>query len=249
VGAIRIAKNASFALAVPRLPLSLPAWLSKNADVALWRLDEHTHWLQAQRPLTADERPYYERVTHPERHRQWLGARHALRSLQPLPPDVGVINRDDGRPYLTDHSAEVSLSHTVGYVGAARSTTGWVGLDLENLTHPRNLEAVRLFMHPDERARFDALRVQDVAAATRYFLVVWTAKETLFKLLRLKGGEVSFKQHLMTDPAAPIADGVHAFDGHYQQLVADGTRRARVRLVSVIAPPLVAAVGWCPPMA
>lgn len=233
---------------MPALPLALPPWFADKAEVCLWQLDEATAWFHAQRPLTADERPIYAQVTHPDRHRQWLAARHALRSLHPLPPDVGVINRPDGRPYLTDQSAEVSLSHTVGYVGAARSTTGWVGLDLENLSHPRNLDAVRMFMHPDERARFEALRAADLVLATRYFLVVWTAKEALFKLLRLKGGEVSFKQHLMTEPGVALDPGLHAFDGHYQQLLPGGSRRARVRLLCHIAPPLIATFGWCPPM-
>jgi 4'-phosphopantetheinyl transferase len=234
--------------AVPALALTLPDWLAPRAQVGLWRLDEPTAWFHAQRPLTAAEQPFYDRVTHPERHRQWLGARHTLRALEPLPPDVGVINRSDGRPYLTDDSAEVSLSHTIGYVGAMRSTTGWVGIDVENLTHPRNLEAVRLFMNPSERERFERERAAGEGAAIRYFLSVWTAKEALFKLLRLKGGEVSFREHLATEPGLNTSDGLHASDGHYQQLLENGTRRARVRLVTVIAPPLIATFGWCPPM-
>ena len=75
------------------------------------------------------------------------------------------------------------------YSGAIASESIPVSLDLEDLSKERNLATRFLFMHPSELEYFDA------STDMRAFFLIWSAKETLYKIYTKKG--VVFKENLL----------------------------------------------------
>lgn len=93
--------------------------------------------------------------------------KEAIKSL-----GVGTIEKkESGEPYLSNSPYFISLSHKGDIAIAAISLTK-VGVDMEDVTIPRNVE------------RLSRLFDQSEAPETLYdFYKVWTAKEAMGKLL------------------------------------------------------------------
>ena len=85
---------------------------------------------------------------------------------------VGTIEKkESGEPFLADSPYHISLSHK-GDTAIAAISFDKVGVDMEDVTIPRNVERLSRLFDPSE------------APATLYdFYKVWTAKEALGKML------------------------------------------------------------------
>ena len=98
---------------------------------------------------------------------------------------VGTLEKkESGEPYLVDSPFYVSLSHKGDTAVAAISKTK-IGVDMEDVTIPRNVE------------RLSRLFDQAEAPDTLYdFYKVWTAKEAMGKLLGTGITVDLLKQHI-----------------------------------------------------
>ena len=104
---------------------------------------------------------------------------------------VESLNEQTGRPFLTGSPYHISYSHSNNYAGAIASDAFVVAMDLEDLTKQRNLESRFLFMHPRELEYFEA------SGDLRSFFLIWSGKETLYKLYANRG--LAFKDNLLID--------------------------------------------------
>jgi phosphopantetheinyl transferase len=114
-----------------------------------------------------------------------------LKELLKLNHKVESLNQDSGKPYLTDNSHRISYTHSGNYAAAIASTVFDVAIDIEARGKNRNPATRRLFMNPAENSYFEEKR--DML----FFLVLWSAKESLFKIVGRKG--VSLRQHISID--------------------------------------------------
>jgi phosphopantetheinyl transferase len=118
-----------------------------------------------------------ERLTAPHRRLEWLAVRTLLNRLLPDTPEI--IYNADGKPFLSDSSHYISISHTKGYVAIILSKKYIVGIDIEQ--YGRKVEKVRShFMKPTEEA---SLYKGDYIWS---LLLHWSAKETIFKCLNIQ---------------------------------------------------------------
>lgn len=125
----------------------------------------------------------------PNRKMEWLAVRVLLYSL--LGKEKKICYHPGGKPYLADNSAHISISHTKGYVAVIVSPAKEVGIDIE--TRGERIHRVaHKFAHPDEHAQIEP------AELTVTLLLIWSAKEVLFKCLNVEN--VNFRDHFRTDP-------------------------------------------------
>lgn len=115
----------------------------------------------------------FERTKVPEKRREWLAARNALKHLV-NPHGQFFLEKDQfGKPHLDSPEIGVSMSHAKGFGAAALSFKGPIGIDIE-IERPQITRIARKFLHEEEKDWSD-LSIRDLTK-------IWGAKEALYKL-------------------------------------------------------------------
>jgi 4'-phosphopantetheinyl transferase EntD len=136
------------------------------------------------------------RFPSPSRKLEWVGVRRLLHQL--LGEEKTIAYHPNGKPYLTDLSHHISISHTGRYVAILLSPTAAVSIDIERYSDRISPLAPR-FMRPDEP-------LSPYEGDPRWSqLLHWSAKETLFKAINCP--DIDFKQHLQIEPFHPQPAG------------------------------------------
>ena len=145
------------------------------------------------------------------RQAQWLAGRvlvqqalgHFGTAGEPLPV---LRNEATGRPFLTGLAPPaVSLSHSGAWVAALLAPPGTaLGIDVE-LVRDKARRIARKFLNESELAALESITLAETApetASTELHSLLWSAKETLYKLAGRRG--LLFREHLLLDlPAGP----------------------------------------------
>lgn len=160
-----------------------------KVSLGMWRVEESEEYFRSRLNIYENEKRILEGISHPQKRLEWLSSRLCLKELLKITHKVESLNAPTGQPYLSDHSFHISYSHSNMYSGAIASEYYPVSLDLEDLSKVRNTKTRFLFMHPDELDYFDA------STDMRAFFLIWSAKETLYKIYTKKG--LVFKENLL----------------------------------------------------
>ena len=129
---------------------------------------------------------------------EWLSVRVLLYFMLKEDKQIGYFS--EGKPFLTDDSFFISISHTKGYVAVVLGLPGReVGVDIEQYGE-RVRKVAHKFMREDEQP--SVFRGTD----TWSLLLHWSAKETMFKCLN--ASEVDFRGHMRILPFAVNESGV-----------------------------------------
>ena len=126
---------------------------------------------------------------------EWLTTRVML--LEMLGRDIAILNNEEGKPYLSDYSYNISISHSVDYVAVLLSKDYRVGVDIEKISE-RIFKIKERFVSNKEFIAPENSLI--------HLLLHWSAKETMFKFLNEV--EVDFKDHLFIHPFDPKDEGV-----------------------------------------
>ena len=174
----------------------LGLWHLTETPEALWHLLPQQEAYQALMPATADA----------ARQAQCLAGRvliHALPQelLDQPPTDLVVHNDATGRPWLagTGHRLAVSLSHSGTWAAAVLSHGGRVGVDIEIIRDKAQRLAGK-FLAADEWTA-----AQAVPDGATHYTLLWSAKETLYKLAAQRG--IIFKTQLLLGSFVPQQSG------------------------------------------
>jgi 4'-phosphopantetheinyl transferase len=195
------------------MPLHSVRALSPTTLLGLWHLTEPPEALWPLLPPAY--RALLPPTAGPTRQAQWLGVRvlaHALTTqLLPAADETTLLiqNNGDGRPWLSGapQPLEISLSHSGEWAAAIVSTSGRAGIDIE-LVRDKARRLAGMFLSADELAAAAAL--PEASALQRYSLL-WSAKETLYKLAARPG--LIFAEQLLLDVATiqtPLPDSTAA---------------------------------------
>ena len=192
------------------MPLHRLLRLSPTAALGLWHRTETVAALEALLPAGGASYAHLLPAAGPDRQGQWLAGRvlaHAVAAeLWPGAPGLLVQNEAvTGRPYLAGPGlpagAVVSLSHSGAWAAVLLATAGRAGVDVELVRGKARRIAAR-FLSPEEMAAAQAV---PEAAAETHFTLLWSAKETLYKLAARRG--IIFKEQLLLEPCAPAPVG------------------------------------------
>ena len=176
----------------------LGLWHRTEAPAALWALlpPGLVPGYQTRQPATADA----------ARRGQWLAARvllhRVLAAVLPAPAGpVWLENAASGRPRLcgaVPPAAAVALSHSGEWAAVLVCTAGPVGVDVE-LVRDKAQRLAGKFLNPAEAA---AAALTPTAA---HYTLLWSAKETLYKLAGRPG--LIFKAQLLLGAFAAAGAG------------------------------------------
>ena len=98
---------------------------------AVWKMEEPLDVLLSLLPNTRKISSEKElpRFTSERRKMEWLSVRVLLYSM--LQEDKEIVYSSEGKPFLSDHSFYISISHTKGYVAVGLHSLDPVGIDIE----------------------------------------------------------------------------------------------------------------------
>ena len=171
------------------MPLLKTETLSDSKIWGIWKLTESLDEIfelvnsKVEEPLFAD-------ITHPNKIKEWAGSRILAAVLCDKMGwnYAGILKDEYGKPYLSDWSLGISVSHKYPYVTVLLDKYHDVGIDVE-LVQERILRLAPKFMNSIE-----------LEWATSAFQVtaVWAGKEALYKLHGRK--QLIFKEQLEIMP-------------------------------------------------
>ena len=144
-----------------------------------------------------------QQITAEHRKREWLTVRILLKEL--LQEDKEIAYTSSGRPYLTDHSYHISISHTKGYVAIMLDQFHPVGIDIEQIA-PRIHKIRKRFVNEAEESYLSREN------ETVHLLLYWSAKESIFKALEEEG--VDFQTQLHIEAFSPVLNVPSSFSAH-----------------------------------
>ncbi|WP_233635978.1 4'-phosphopantetheinyl transferase superfamily protein [Hymenobacter setariae] len=190
------------------MPLHSIRPLPGGAHLGLWHLTETPLALWPQLSAPDAYRPLLPARADVPRQAQWLAGRVLVqRMLAAVAPDsVGLLLHNDatGRPFLAsgpDLGPAVSLSHSGEWVAALLAPAGAaVGVDVE-VVRDKALRIARKFLTPEELTANELIINSQPTLAIELFSLLWSAKETLYKLAGQRG--IIFRQNLLLDLPAP----------------------------------------------
>lgn len=173
----------------------------KESDLqwGIWKIEEEVEGLLALLPCPHRE-SYQQHILHfssENRQLEWLSVRVLLYIL--LDEEKEIAYHSSGKPYLTDHSFSISISHTRGYVSVILGNVEMeVGIDIEHYSE-RVCKVAHRYMRDDEKS------FPYQGTETWSLLLHWSAKEVMFKCLN--ASDVDFRQHLRIFPFSVSGQG------------------------------------------
>ncbi len=186
---------------------------TQNATMGIWKMEETLPELESMYQIKPSEEIVYRAFKNDRRRKEWLSTRILLGNL--VNHDVEILHRDSGKPYLSDQSFCISITHTLGYVGI-RLASHPVAIDMEYHSE-RVLKLIDRFVSKREMKYID--ENNKITSA----LIIWSAKETMFKLFDFH--DVEFNQHIYISNLDQVSESGH-FKGTFDK---DGFK-ADVRL-------------------
>jgi len=154
--------------------------LQEDSDSLLSRLSFKERYL-----------PVIERMSE-NRKREWLAIRVLLKEL--LGEEKEILYNSLGKPYLSDNSFHISISHTKGYAALILNKEKEVAIDIEKISAKVEKVRKRFVSEEEEKAL-------SPSGELVHLLLYWSAKESLFKMLGVEN--VSFKSDLHILPFEP----------------------------------------------
>lgn len=150
----------------------------------IWRMTESLEELEAMYTVHEAERHIYVGFRNDRRRKEWLTVRILLREL--MGTEVKIRYKESGKPYLIGSDKYISITHTIGYVGI-RLGNRPVAIDMEYKSK-RVINLIPRFVSEAE------MRYIDPKDQITSALVIWSAKESLYKLFDIS--DILFDEHL-----------------------------------------------------
>ena len=137
------------------------------------------------------------------RKREWLTIRVLIKEL--LGEEKEILYNSLGKPYLSDNSFHISISHTKAYAALILNKENEVAIDIEKISS--KVENVRKrFVNDVEE------KVLSQSNERIHLLLYWSAKESLFKRMNVES--VDFKSQLHIQAFEPVIGQWSEFDAY-----------------------------------
>lgn len=173
-----------------------------DARIGVWHMSESIAELRSMLVATADYDAQIQHFRSDRRKREFLAVRVLLRTLLKGFEPV-IAHLPSGKPYLTDSSWHISLSHTAGYCAVMLHPSTDVGVDIEYHAD-RILNITSRFLCHDEQIVLSTCEKNELLDK---LLIHWSAKESAYKLI---GNEVvDFRENMSVAPFCLDASSIY----------------------------------------
>ncbi|TVR82219.1 MAG: 4'-phosphopantetheinyl transferase superfamily protein [Chitinophagaceae bacterium] len=146
-----------------------------ETKIGVWKMEEEDAFFSEKLILNAYDTEVLNKRSHPIKKKEWLASRFLLKSLLNYKKQLILKANGNGRPFLENHKAEVSLSHSHEMVAAICSYVYKVSIDIEKI-QPKILNITKKFCSDDEK---EMVKNMDEVL---FYTIIWSVKETAFKL-------------------------------------------------------------------
>jgi len=171
-------------------------------SIAVVPLQEDSESLLSRLSFKEKYLPVIEKMTE-NRKREWLTIRVILKEL--LGEEKEILYNSSGKPYLSDNSFHISISHTKGYAALIINKENEVAIDIEKIA-PRVENVRQRFVNEEEE------KALSQSNERIHLLLYWSAKESIFKWLGVEN--VDFKADLHINPFEPVLGEWSEFDAY-----------------------------------
>jgi phosphopantetheinyl transferase len=155
--------------------------------VAVWKIEEPEEELRTQCAVPHAELEELKYIANPQCRLERLAVRALLNSA--LGEKIYLGHHDNGRPFLQNSVANISITHTRRFAAIIYSPSLNVGIDMESLA--RNFGAVEKKALSDEERGY----LSDKHRHTQLCLI-WSAKEALYKRFSENGTNFATQMHI-----------------------------------------------------
>lgn len=168
------------------MPFYKQIWFNADTAIQLWELRESPIDLLPWAELNLSEKSQLEAMRNTKRQCEFLAIRIMLKKVW---KNRNIYYTESGAPYLEGEETYISISHSNRFVSLMHSKFP-CGVDIESV-ESKALKVANKFLNQSEM-----LLIGDEFPA-RDATLLWSAKESLFKLLKLDG--VDFASQLIID--------------------------------------------------
>lgn len=176
--------------------LLIHKYVDKDVLLGLWEITEDYDTLLSSVKLDDKDMAVLTAFKNHNRKLEWLSVRRLLTEL--TNPDVKIVYNGHRKPFLSDKSFNISISHSKKFTSILLSKNKRVGIDLEFMSH-RISTISHKFINKSEKITSDPDLI-------KYHLYIhWCAKEALYKICDKQ--DINFKENLTISPFEPKVRG------------------------------------------
>ena len=146
----------------------------EDARLLVWELTESIETLKEQLSLIEQDKSAFDKIASEKRKLEFLGIRVALKTL--LGKEIRIEYNSEGKPYLSDQSYQISVSHSNKWIAIIAHPTRMVGIDIECPTDKIQKLYQRFLSVTEQKELSDG-------KDTEQLLLAWSAKEALYKII------------------------------------------------------------------
>lgn len=203
------------------MPVIYHKKLPKGGELGLWRIEETETYFLERLELFPSEVLQLSKIKGRLRL-EWLASRWLLHTMSGRTLRGACLKDEFGKPYLTDTTFNISISHSRNIVAIMAAPYG-IGIDIQR--EVAKIERIeKKFMRPVEKES-----LQDDTKIP-HLHIYWGAKEALYKAYGRK--KIGFVRHIHVDPfdydltigqttAAIHKENYHAYFNLFYEKVAE----------------------------
>ena len=171
-------------------------YVDTDVFLGLWDITEDHETLIADLKLNKEDLKILNKFKNENRKLEWLSVRKLLAEL--TNPEIDIIYNKDRKPFLSDKSYNISISHSKNFTSIILSKHKKVGIDLEFMSH-RISKISHKFINKNEK-------ITSNPDLLKYHLYIhWCSKEALYKICDKQ--EINFKDNITLEPFEPTVCG------------------------------------------
>lgn len=168
-----------------------------GCTLAIWKIDESVEELLSY--FSSLKEVFSSQIalmSSEKRQKEFLAVRVLILSM--LGGENGVFYDKNGRPSLENRSEYISISHTKGYATVVMHPSRKVGVDIEQFRE-KIFRIKHKFLSPTELSQIDSQN------ELKHLTLLWSAKETLFKIS--DNNLVEFDEDMEIEPLSLSSQG------------------------------------------
>lgn len=181
--------------------------LNPDCKLGVWRITENYSDLITRLDLDQSDYETIAAFKNPKRKLEWLSVRVLLDEL--TDKENKILYNGNRRPYLSDKSHNISISHSDYYATILICKKKHVGIDIEKISPKIEYIASKFLKNGELKHIHDSTRIY-------HLYLHWCAKEALFKLCDRK--RMSLRENITIEPFVPYESGTMYGSVNYRDI-------------------------------
>lgn len=169
---------------------------SGDCLLGFWEINEDFDTLYSKVKLLESEKELLFSFQNLNRRLEWLSVRALINTM--TNEEKSIIYDENRKPYLSDGSYNISISHSKDLSGILLSKKNLIGIDIEVLS-----EKVK---HISKKFINEKEYITTGSQEIYHLYIHWCVKEAIYKLCDKQ--EINFKYNIFVEPFEPNEEGI-----------------------------------------